>query len=172
MATVSKPVSMQTKHMSKEDRKAREQAESMLKSSANEVYKVPSKLDDRTKKIYLSLTDRLKPLDILTDLDIDLLCITADAINQIERATEDINKYGQVIYQFDDDGNIVKASKNPSIDVVKNYEAIFKSGCSQLCLSPAARAKLSIDLADMLKGNSETEETQEDKDLGWLMGGN
>lgn len=171
MATVSKPVSMQSKHMSKEDREVREQAESILKGSACEVYKTPTKLDDRTKKIYMGLVEKLKPLDILTDLDIDLICMTADAINQIDIATENIKKYGQVIYQFDEEGNIVKANKNPAIDVVKNYESIFKSGCSQLCLSPAARAKLSVDLANLLKNNTDAEKSQTEKDLDWLMGG-
>lgn len=172
MATMSKPLSMQTKHRSKSEKEAIAKAEEMLNTSNSKVYTPPARLNKTTKEIYKSLVDNLKPLDILNDLDIDLLCVTADALYQMQVARENIDKYGQVFYVFDEDGSLVKATKNPAVDVVKNYESIFKSGCSQLCLSPAARAKLSIDLADMLKNDTKNETTQEDKDLNWLMGGN
>ena len=175
MATVAKPLSLSTKHYTKEEIEAREKAEKMLKTSSEKVYKAPSKLNKDTKKIYKSLVEKLKPLDILTDLDIDLLCITSDAIYQIHKATEEINKYGQVLYQFDEDGNVTKATKNPAIDVVKNYEAIFKSGCSQLCMSPSARAKLSSELAELFKEEQQEQQqpqlTREQLEVAWLTGG-
>lgn len=176
MARPSKPLELQTKHLTKEEIETRSKAEQMLKTSSDKVYKVPTKLNKNTKKIYKNLVENLRPLDILTDLDIDLLCVTADAIHQMEVAQMDIDTNGQVIHIRDKDGCIVKAIKNPSVEVFRAYENIFRASCGQLCLSPSARAKLSADMAVILREEQQEEQkpaiTQEDLEIAWLIGGN
>lgn len=149
----------------------------MLKTSSDKVYSVPKHLNKETRAIYKELIELLKPLNLLCDLDINLLIVVADSIYQMNKARTDINKNGQVIYIRDKEGNITKVSKKPSVDVFKNYEGIFRAACTQLYLSPSARAKLGSEMAAFIKElkESETEEkevTKEDIELAWLVNQN
>lgn len=174
MARPAKPLELQSSHLTKEEIETRSKVEKMLKSSSEKVYKTPSKLNKDTKKIYKNLVEKLKPLDILSDLDIDLLCVTADSIYQMEVARADIELNGQVIYIYNEEGQITKAMKNPSVEVFRAYENIFRSSCGQLCLSPSSRAKLSAEIANAIrdeqKEDSKPEMTKEQLEIAWLTG--
>lgn len=177
MARQTKAVSTVTKNLSKEERNIRATVEEMLKTSSDKVYNVPKNLNKETQVIYKELIELLKPLDLLCDLDINLLIVVSDSIYQMNKAREDINKNGQVIHIKDNEGNITKASKNPSVDVFKNYEGIFRASCAQLSLSPSARAKLGAELASLVKELKEDEAeekevTKEDIELSWLVAQN
>lgn len=176
MARPSKPVELQSKHLTKEEIETRSKAEKMLKTTSDKVYKTPKHLNAETKIIYKGLVDKLKPLDILNDLDIDILCVTSDALYQMEVARLDIEKNGQVIYVRNDMGDIIKAIKNPSVEVFRAYENIFRSSCGQLCLSPSARAKLSAEIANVMKEENKEDDkkvkmTKEQLEIAWLTGG-
>ena len=168
MARPSKPLEMQSKHLTKEEIESRSQAESMLKSSDDKVYEPPVGLNKETQKIYKEMVEKLRPLNILSNLDIDLLSVTSDALYPMEVARRDIEKHGQVIHVENEFGAIVKAIKNPSVEVFRAYENIFRSSCGQLCLSPSARAKLSAEIALSLK---EENKNSKNAELDWLIGG-
>ena len=179
MSRPSKPVNMQTCHLTKDEIESRSKAEQMLKSSSDKVYNAPVRLNKATRKIYTNIVENLRPLDILSDLDIDLVCVTADALYQMEVARKDINENGQVIHMKDKDGNFVKVIKNPSVEVFRAYENIFRSSCGQLCMSPSSRAKLSAEIAAVLREEKQLEEDKKkqeeeakNSELAWLMGGN
>ena len=176
MARQSKSATMVNSHISKDDLSIRLKVEEMLKGTDDKVYNAPSGLNKETQAIYKELVELLKPIDLLSDLDVNLLVVTSDSIYQMSKAREDINKNGQVIHIRDKEGNITKVSKNPSIDVLVSYEKIFRAACSQLSLSPSARAKLGCELAAFIKELKAAEEeekekilTKEDAELSWLM---
>lgn len=173
MARPSKPLELQTKHLTKEEIETRSKAEKMLKTSSDKVYKTPSKLDKNAKKIYKNLVDKLKPLDILSDLDIDSLCLISNALYQMEVAMEDINRNGQVIYIKNEMGEITKAIKNPSVETYKTFASLYDSAGGKLCMNPSARAKLSAEIAAVLREEQQEEKkqelTKEEIELKWLM---
>lgn len=176
MARQSKAVNMVSSHLSKDELNIRATVEEMLKSTSERIYNVPKHLNKETQAIYTELIELLKPLDLLCDLDANLIIIVADSVHQMEKAMADINKSGQVIHIKDKEDNIIKVSKNPSVDVYKNYQSIFMKACTQLCLSPSARAKLGCELAAFIKELKAAEEeekekiiTKEDAELSWLI---
>ena len=188
MARPSKPLDMQSKHLTKEELETRLAAEKMLKSEGDKVYKVPSKLDKNTtlckffnlssKKIYKNLVELLKPLNILSDLDIDSLCLVCNALCQMEVAIRDINENGQVIYIKNDNGDITKVMKNPSVETYKTFASLYDSAGAKLCMNPSARAKLSAEIAAVLREEQQLQQeeqkqelSKEESELKWLMGG-
>ena len=177
MARPSKPLSMQTKNLTKEEIETRQAAEKMLKTEGDKVYEVPSKLDKNAKKIYENLVEQLKPLNILSDLDIDALCLVCNALHQMEVAINDINKNGQVIYIKNDNGDITRVMKNPSVETYKTFASLYDSAGAKLCMNPSARAKLSAEIAAVLREERQLEQeekkeelSKEEIELKWLMG--
>lgn len=175
MARPSKPLELQNSNLTKEEVENREIAEKMLKVSNEKVYKIPKKLKGKVlQNMYLEIVKLLKPLDILSDLDIDLICTVVESRYQMDRALRDINKNGQVIHVKNENGELTRVTKNPSVEVYKTFEAVFSRGCSQLGMSPSSRASLSISIAELLKEekseNNECKITKEDLELYYLTG--
>ena len=175
MSRPSKPISMQNRHLSKDEINTREQLEGIFTGTKDTVYKAPVKLNMEQQKIYKNLVELLKPLDILSDLDVELVTLAADSIYQMNKARENIEEFGQVMVVTDNEGNIVKVSKNPSIEIYKTFENIYNRCCSQLALSPSARAKLSAEISNAIRLQKQEEEdkpkelSKEELELQWLM---
>lgn len=68
MATKPKSIHQTTKHMTKAEREAREQAEEKFKSALDEI-KPPSWLNTKQKRRFRVLTQQMAGLDLLTILD-------------------------------------------------------------------------------------------------------
>lgn len=174
MARPSKQLDLQTKHLTKEEIESRSKAEKMLKTTADKVYKSPTNLHKTAKKIYKNIVEKLEPLDILSDLDIDSLCVVANSLHQMEIAIKDINENGQVIYIKNELGEVLKVMKNPSVETYKTFASLYDSAGGKLCLNPSARAKLSAEIAAVLreeeKEEIEKELTKEELEMKWLMG--
>ena len=88
-------------------------------------------------------------------------------------AINDINEKGQVIYIKNDMGDIIKAMKNPSVEVYKTFASLYDSVGGKLCMNPSARAKLSAEIAAVLREDQQEEKkqelTKEEIELKWLM---
>ncbi|MBM6819958.1 phage terminase small subunit P27 family [Clostridium saudiense] len=151
MAKASKPVSLMTKNLTKEEKEARLEAESKLKGNADLVYEAPTDLVKEEKEVYLFLVNELRELDIINNLDIELLKLASNSIVELKKARVNVRKYGQLIQK--PDGSLVK---NPAITILRDYEAIFNRCCRELCLSPQSRMALSKMMAD-IQANSEDE---------------
>jgi P27 family predicted phage terminase small subunit len=91
------------------------------------------------KIIYLTIVEELRHADILNNSDIELISTTAYAIYRMKDARKHLDKQGSVI--TDDNG---KMFKSPYVQVEKDYQPIFHTGCLQLGLSPSSRAKLAL----------------------------
>lgn len=139
MARTPKPVSMQTSHLTKEEVEERLEQEQKLKGNNDKVYTPPKGMKAAVKNIYVVIVEELRHADILNNLDIELISTTAYAIYRMKDARKNLDKQGSVIT----DGN-GKMFKSPYVQVEKDYQGIFHTGCLQLGLSPSSRAKLAL----------------------------
>ena len=93
-------------------------------------------LPDEVKRLYEGIAWHLQGADVLSNLDIDLIEMTAYAIYRMRQARASLDKEGLLIQQGE------KLVKNPAANIEKDYQKIFWQGCFQLGLSPVSRAKL------------------------------
>ena len=73
---------------------------------------------------------------MLSNLDLDLIEMTAYAIYRMRQARQSLDQEGLLIQQGE------RLIKNPAATIEKDYQKIFWQGCLQLGLSPVSRAKL------------------------------
>ncbi|WP_342045977.1 phage terminase small subunit P27 family [Bacillus sp. OTU530] len=139
MARASKPVDLQTAHLTKEEYKQRKQAEEKLKGNDGLVYKPPSHLSKEEKKVYKFIVEELRSSQILNNLDITILETTVDAVVRMQECKNIINEHGLVTIK--EDGTLVR---NPASIIYKDYNAIFNKCCMEIGLSPSARSKLAV----------------------------
>lgn len=139
MALASKPVDLQTKHLTKQELSERKEQEQKLKGNDSLVYIIPTNLSAKEKKVYKFLIDELKASEILNNLDINILVTTANAIVMMEDCKKLIKAHGLVTVK--EDGSLIR---NPASVIYKDYIAIFNKGMQELGMSPSSRARLSI----------------------------
>lgn len=149
MARSPKPVSMQSCNLTKEEIESRLEQEEKLKGNSDKVYSAPRGMKKEVKTIYEFIVNELRHADILNNLDIELLSTTAYSIYRMKDARKHLDAEGSVITDLNG-----KMFKSPYVQVEKDYQAIFHTGCLQLGLSPSSRAKLAL----MATQNEEEEE--------------
>lgn len=118
-----------SKMMSKEDKAIRVEVEETLKG-AELGRKPPQSLNERQGLIYTWLYDNLAPASILSELDIVTMtnaCIIIERLEKIDKALESPDSF------LMDKG--LHAMR-------KDYFSQYLKICGELCLSPAARAKM------------------------------
>ena len=117
------------KMMSKEDKAIRVEVEETLKGV--ELSRIPpTSLNDRQGDIYVWLYDNLAPASILSELDIVTMtnaCIIIERLEKIDAAIENIDDY---------------VTERALHTMRKDYFSQYLKICAELCLSPAARAKM------------------------------
>lgn len=143
LARAPKPVALQSSHLTKEEKEVREEKEKKLKGNNDKVYIPPKGMRKVVKDIYMNIVEELREADILNNLDIELLSTTAYSIYRMRTARKKLDKEGLVIEGAR--GPI----KSPYVQVEKDYQGIFHTGCLQLGLSPSSRAKLALMAADI-----------------------
>lgn len=152
MARAPKPVALQVANLTNEEKEKRQEQENKLRGRNDKVYEPPKYLPRKVKEIYKSIVEELREADILSNLDIELIATTAYAIYRMRDARKYLDKHGSVVV-----GNTGNMAKSPYVQVEKDYQGIFHTGCLQLGLSPSSRAKLALMAA----------ETEEDEDDGF-----
>lgn len=111
--------------------------EDKLRGSHDKAHCAREELPMEVKKLYEAIAWHLEEAGILSNLDIDLIEMTAYAIYRMRQARKSLDKEGLLIEQGE------KLIKNPAANIEKDYQKIFWQGCAQLGLSPVSRAKLS-----------------------------
>lgn len=118
-----------SKMMSKEDKAIRVEVEETLKGV--ELSRIPpTSLNERQGVIYVWLYDNLAPASILSELDIVTMtnaCIIIERLEKIDAALEDYETF---------------TSDRGLHTMRKEYFSQYLKICAELCLSPAARAKM------------------------------
>lgn len=129
MARPSKPISIQSRHNTKEEIEKRKEQEERLKGLADKI-KPPKHLTKNQKKIFKFIVDQLKASGILSNLDIFMLTTCAIAVDRINEIEEMINKEPILLRDKD-----LMSSKD-------KYSKEFFRCSNELSLSPQARAKI------------------------------
>lgn len=129
MARPAKPVSIISKNLTKEEKKARQEAEASIKGKSDNI-KPPKYLSKSQKKIFRNIVDQLNSSNILSNLDVELLTTYSIAIDRLQTLESSANK----------DPNLLRDKDH--MNAKKQYTADqFKCG-SELGLSPQSRAKI------------------------------
>lgn len=139
MARHSKPTSLSTGKIGKEELEKRKNQEEKLKGNDDLVYEPPKHLSKKEKELYSFLVEELRASGILNNLDMTMLETTVDAIIRMKESNKLIEKYGLIVEKTD--GSL---QRNPASTIYKDYNAIFNKCCMELGLSPSARARLSV----------------------------
>ncbi len=148
MARPAKSVSVSTGKISSEEKENRREMEKKLKGNSNAIR--PGKhLSKNQKKIFKNIVTELKNSKILGNLDVYILNQAAISIDRLQELD-------------------VKANEDFELSLDKDFKSAhdmyskqFFRCCNELCLSPQARARLSI---------SASESKEVKKTIGDLLG--
>lgn len=134
MARPAKNTAAQTGHTTKAEQAARKQLEEITKGAADKL-KPPTYLTPTQKKIFSYIIDQLDESKMLGNLDLFILSKAAVTIDQLQELDRQSNKDPELLYS----AGFMRARSEATKD--------FFRCCNELCLSPQARAKLSISAA-------------------------
>lgn len=160
MPMPSKPTELMVGHISKDELEQRKANEEALKGSSDKIHIPPKWLCKEGKKEYKRLVKELSNTNILTNVDIGVVAIVADAYIKMTQANEILIKEGMFMTYTNKAGadNLVK---HPALEVYAKYNDIYKKYLVEIGLSPSSRAKLSM---------INTEKQEESKLQGLLQG--
>lgn len=130
MARPCKSANVISKNLTKEEKEKRIEIEEKLKGNSDKLI-APEYLSSSQKELFYYIKSELEESKILGNLDIYILAKCAIAIDRLQNIEETINKSPNAILnsQF-------MSSKD-------KYDKDFYRCCSELSLSPQARAKIS-----------------------------
>ena len=132
MARPAKPVDTKTGAMTKDEVQFRSDVEKVLKGDSDRINKASMKLTKNQKKIRKLLLKELEK--VLSNVDcyiLDQCCIAIDRLQYIEDLVNE---------------NPEKMFRKDIISAKKQYLSEFVRCCSELSMSPQARAKISSSL--------------------------
>ena len=135
MGRPAKSIRIKTGKISNEEIENREKTENNLKGQ-NDKIRAPTYLTKKQKNIFKYIVNELNNSKILGNLDVYMLSQTAIAIDRIQTIENEINE----------DNELLKDSKYMATK--EKYSKEFFRCCNELCLSPQARAKISINFKD------------------------
>lgn len=139
--TPSSLVDRNISKISKEELENRRKAEESLKGSNDRIEEIPDWLCDLGKQEYIKLVNDLKSSEILTNVDIPVVAIVADAVAKMHQLNEILKIEGLFVTKLSDRG-AENISEHPATKLYKQYNAIYKQYLAELGLSPSSRAKL------------------------------
>ena len=148
MARPVKPAAMQNNHGDQKSYERRKEREQEIQGGTD-LLVPPDYLTEPQKEIFVYIRDLLKQASVLGNLDLFILTQLSIVTDRLTSLEKDANQNPDNIYTKE----FIAARRQYSTDFVKY--------CSELCLSPQARAKLSFvatgaetqkkTLADILK---------------------
>lgn len=130
MARPCKVIDSQSRHNTKEEIEKRKEAEESIKGNNNKITIPPDYLSDKEKNIYKYIVNELVDTNILTNLDVFILCKFVETIIQLYKLREIKSKNINAMI----DSRVTALFKELNKDFYKCIE--------ELSLSPQARAKL------------------------------
>lgn len=132
MARPTKSVAMRSGHISKEERDVKLNNEKLLRGNSDNI-KPLSFLTKAQKDIFKNIVQHLEESGLLGNIDVYVLSQAAITIDRIHDCERNINETGIFDYE---------GQANPAIKVKESYMREFFKLCSELSLSPQARAKI------------------------------
>lgn len=130
------------KSETKEHLDERAKVEEEMAGNKDRITNVPEILDSLGKEYYKVLIEDLSEAAFLSNLDIPLLTQTADCLSKMQQADEIIDEAGLMYVTYDKMGNAIP-KEHPMVGTKQKYLNQYRALCTQLGLSPSARASLS-----------------------------
>lgn len=127
---------------SKEHLQERSLIEEELKGDTDRIDQIPEILDEVGKEYYRVLIDDLSSASFLSNLDIPLLTQTADCLSKMQKCDQILKGTGILYVTYDKMGNEIP-KEHPTVKTKMQYLNQYRALCTQLGLSPSARASLS-----------------------------
>ena len=129
MARPCKNVNLISKHLTKEEKEKRKEAEEFLKGRVDNI-NPPEFLTKNQKKLFTYIKNELEESKLLNNLDVYILSTCVVAIDRLQFIENKINKNSRLILQKE----LMSAKDKYSKDLYRC--------CNELSLSPQSRAKL------------------------------
>lgn len=124
-------VNANSKHLTKDEKLIREATEDKIKGSDDKLV-APEYLTESQKSIFDYIVGELRQSNILGNLDVFMLEKAAVSIERSQNMEKQINENPSLL-------------ESPTFMTSKQkYDTLFLKACGELCLSPAARAKIAI----------------------------
>lgn len=129
MGRPAKPVNVNAKHLTAEEKKTRGSAESTLRGASDKL-EPPGWLNDRQQDIFRYVVSEMEAGGILGNVDVFVLTQFSVAVERLEEIERSVNQDRSTLYD-----KALMAAKT-------KYTDDFKTGLRELSLSPQSRAKL------------------------------
>lgn len=129
------------KSETKEQLEARAAMEESLKGDTNLLNIVPDGLSEDARLYFQFLVHELTICDLLSNLDVPILKLTASCLARLDEVEERLLEDGTFIEVPDRSGMMV-LKEHPGVKVQNTLVSQFRAYCGQLGLSPSARASL------------------------------
>lgn len=143
MARPRKPATVKAgKSETQESLNERAEVEEQMAGNDNLVWVVPDDLDEYAKEYYEFLINEFSESNFLSNLDVPILSQTADCLSKMKQADEILALEGIKYDTFDKFGNSIP-KEHPMVKTKLAYLSQYRALCTQLGLSPSARASLS-----------------------------
>lgn len=136
-----KPVELQTKHLTKEEKEYRLKEEKKLKMSSNQL-KPPKWLGKVAKKEFKRIVKNLDELDILANVDLYLLAIYCDSYEKYVDATEELKEQGSLTIWHTNKAGERNLVESPYVKIQSKYATTITKIASQFGFSVSARLKM------------------------------
>ena len=133
MGRPSTSAKVTSKHLTKDEMANRLEAEERIKGSDDKL-EAPSYLTEDQVELFYFIKEELDASQILGNLDIFVLAQASICIDRLQKFEELINEDESYLMN-----NTFMSSK-------AKYSADFFKCCQELCLSPQARAKISLNV--------------------------
>lgn len=143
MVMPSKPTELLGRGYSKEQLETRKTNEEKLKGSSDKIHIVPKWLCKDAKKEYKKLIKEMSNTNVLTNIDIPVVAICADAYVKMQQANKVLLDEG-ILVEYTNKSGATNLNKHPALEVYGKYNDIYKKYLSEIGLSPSSRAKLSL----------------------------
>lgn len=127
----SKNVNVQSSHLTKAEKRIRQEAEERLKGASDKI-KPSNRLNANQKKIFNYIVNELEASKLLGNLDTFLLESGAIAIDRLQNIEKKINEDFDMIFSRE------------LMSAKEKYTKDFFKVCNELSLSPQSRAKFGI----------------------------
>lgn len=143
MVMPSKPTELLGRGYSKEQLETRRASEEKLRGSSDKIHIVPKWLCKDAKKEYKKLIKEMSNTNVLTNIDIPVVAICADAYVKMQQANKVLLDEG-ILVEYTNKAGATNLNKHPALEVYAKYNDIYKKYLSEIGLSPSSRAKLSL----------------------------
>lgn len=133
---------------------AMKKQEKKLRGSTDDIMEVPNHLSDLAKEYYKNIVNEMKDSEVLGNLDIPLVSLTAETLAIIRNCEERINDDGLFYTVTDRNGEVVQ-KPHPAVNVRDKNLTQVKSLLTQMGMTPSSRASLA---ADNIKKEKESQD--------------